>query len=86
MKPLQSSRYFYQKCLKATYTVSDSGPCHYDLPPPTSLYARDTHTYTDLPVVTRQGHSVCDGLSQAKVTSFNANALFSPLLMSGCDS
>lgn len=45
---------------------------------------RDTHT--DLPVVTRQGHSVCDGLSQAKVTSFNANALFSPLLMSGCDS
>lgn len=65
------------------YTAFDSGPCHYNLSLPTCTY-RDIHT--DLPTVTSQGHGVRDGLSQEKVTSFNANALFSPLLMSGGDS
>lgn len=44
----------------------------------------DTHTV--LPAVIPWDHNVCDGITQPRVTSFNAAALFSPFLMSSCDS
>lgn len=49
------------------------------------VHTYGTHTHSDIhtlmPMVTPWDHTVCDGVSQLWVTSFNAAALFSPLLM-----
>lgn len=95
-----SERWNWQLTLEATAgrrtLVSEMSESHISSPPFWSvplpfisshiIACTYRNMHIDLPVVTRQGHGICDGRSQAKVTSFNANALFSPLLMSGCDS
>lgn len=68
------------------YTAYDSGLCYSHLSLPTSLHAH-IEISTQICLWWRlRVHGVCDRLSQVKVTSFNANAVFSPLLMSRCDS
>lgn len=77
--------YYIFENISAESFIRGSCQCHYELTVCVHIHTR-TDTHTVLPAVTPWDHNVCDGVSQPRVTSFNAAALFSPLLMSGCDS
>lgn len=73
----------FLKSLRPALKAKHRGPVR-DIKSYRMLTRKDAHTV--LPMVTPWDRNVCDGVSQPRVTSFNAAALFSPPLMSGCDS